>query len=722
MREQSVLWTRPSKQSSQPTPIAVAFVVIAALGVAIAGTWQVASGLIPPRMPDAIPVVALLGCVFVLSRHMWASQRREQVLHANVAQLNALLQTIEASASDAFIAADAAGAIVYISSNIERVCGLSASRIYAGASVAAIFGLETASLSAQLTNKELPCAECRVTDQSGRARTLAIRVRSLEVADGALLFLLRDNTNCTQVEADLQRERQFYEHIVSDSPLLIVAMSVDGAVEFANAAVTHVTGYQPEELIGRNWWRLLYSGDEYAQVETLLADEANFRVRDYQMTLTTKDRQKRVVAWNAANILDSRKRVTTIVGIGRDVTDHNQLEVNLRQAQKMEAIGRLAGGIAHDFNNLLTIILGNHDLLLDSLGEQPQVSEPLQELGQAATRAASLTHQLLTFSRQQPTTTQIADLNELVRGMASLLNRILGDDIKVRTRLDAENATVEIDAARFEQILLNLAINARDAMPAGGTLAISTSDAYFVDSFATPSTDIEPGAYVMLSIIDTGSGISPGVLEHIFEPFYTTKDVGKGTGMGLATVYGIVKHFNGHIHVESHINRGTTFHVYLPCASATDSEENEALRAASATLLPNSTILVVDDDSKVRSMASRILAAEDCRILQAESGAKAVSFVQSLGGSIDLLLTDVDMPELNGLNAASRLATEHPRLKVLFMTGHSPDRIVGHSVPEGRWAYIQKPFTKAPLVDAVKSLLNGVLLSGAPCAAAAVSD
>jgi PAS domain S-box-containing protein len=533
-----------------------------------------------------------------------------------------------------------------------------------------------------------------------------VNVHRVSIRGGTRLYVCRDVALRKQAEAELARERELCEHVVNNAPLLIVGLRPDGTTEFINAAVTRATGYQPDELIGRNWWRVMYPGHEYAQVERLLADEENFRVHDYEMTLTTKDGRERTIAWNAANMLDARKRLTTIVGLGRDVTDRKRLEDDLRQAHKMEAIGRLAGGIAHDFNNLLTIILGNRDLIDDLSKGEEAVQEPLAELGDAALRAATLTRQLLAFSRREASSPQVVDLNDLITDFAPLVKRLIGEDIQVTLELAPQAAPVEIDPSQFEQILLNLAVNARDAMPDGGRLAIVTANVQFADAYESPSAQVAPGSYVELKVADSGVGMTPGVREHIFEPFYTTKEVGQGSGMGLATVYGAVKQFNGSIVVESEPGQGTTFRIYLPQADESQALRSPDMLAASLQEAPwTATILVVEDNAALRHMACKLLAAEGYRVLAADSGEQALELAAAAERPIDLVLTDVVMPMMGGAEVAERLTALQGRVKVIFMSGYTEQRIGDANLGPGDWSFIQKPFTRRRLLNEVSAAL-----------------
>jgi hypothetical protein len=393
------------------------------------------------------------------------------------------------------------------------------------------------------------------------------------------------------------------------------------------------------------------------------------------------------------------------LAMAHDITKRKSVERQLLQAQKMEAVGRLAGGVAHDFNNLLTAILGSADLLLEDLSVDDQRRGDVQEIKQAAHRAAALTHQLLAFSRQQVLAPRILDLNTVVADVEKMIRRLIGEDIDVRTVLAPGLGAVQADPGQLEQVIMNLAVNARDAMPQGGKLTIETANAELDELYAQEHLPTDPGRYVMLAVSDTGIGMHEEVKAHVFEPFFTTKEKGKGTGLGLAMVYGIVKQSGGYIWVYSEPGRGTTFKIYLPRVAA--SPEPPAPKPhASPSLRGSETVLVAEDQEEVRKLTRRVLEARGYAVLAAANGSEALQLAEKHTGPIHLLVTDVIMPEMSGREVARLLAASRPEMKVLYLSGYADESIVHHGVLEPGIAFLQKPFTAEALGGKVREVLD----------------
>ncbi len=382
------------------------------------------------------------------------------------------------------------------------------------------------------------------------------------------------------------------------------------------------------------------------------------------------------------------------------------LEQQLFQSQKLENVGRLAGGVAHDFNNLLTVIRGYSELALLGMAEGDPVRGSLEEVLKASERAGNLTRQLLAFSRRQVMEMKIIDLKCLMKDLEKMLRRLIGEDIDLRLVLAPDLGRVKADPGQIEQVIVNLAVNARDAMPSGGVLTIEAANVELDEGCSCQHVDAKPGEYVLLCVSDTGTGMGPEVRERIFEPFFTTKEKGKGTGLGLSMAYGIVKQSNGHIWVYSEANKGTTFKIYLPLAK----EPAElAAHKKEATTIPGGreTILLVEDESSVRHLAARVLRDQGYTIHEASDGTEALHFMQGNGGeNIDLLLTDVIMPKLNGKELSEHLKNINPKLRVLFTSGYTDDVIAHHGVLEDGTDFIQKPYTSAALTTKVREVLS----------------
>jgi two-component system, cell cycle sensor histidine kinase and response regulator CckA len=393
--------------------------------------------------------------------------------------------------------------------------------------------------------------------------------------------------------------------------------------------------------------------------------------------------------------------------LARDVTERRRLEEQLRQAQKMEAVGRLAGGIAHDFNNLLTAILGTSQLLLRDLTPEATAREDVEEIRKAALRAADLTRQLLAYSRRQVLAPKVLDLNAIISNLDAMLRRLIGEDVHLVTELAPPLSPVRADPSQIEQVILNLVVNARDAMPAGGRLTIRTADLQLAGTEATTGQAPTPGSYVILEVADTGTGMTAEVKAHLFEPFFTTKEVGKGTGLGLATVYGVVKQSGGYIWVTSEVDRGTTVRIAIPAAQSA-ALPAEPPAPPRAPVRAGETILLVEDEEAVRRIAARTLTADGYRVLTAKDGPDALEVAAREAGTIHLLLTDVVMPGMTGRELAERVAATRPDARVLFMSGYTEDPAVRRIMTGDGHAYLQKPFEPDVLGRKVRAVLDGL--------------
>jgi two-component system cell cycle sensor histidine kinase/response regulator CckA len=421
--------------------------------------------------------------------------------------------------------------------------------------------------------------------------------------------------------------------------------------------------------------------------------------------ITRPDGSIRWIRDRAFPIRHAEGYIHRIVGTATDVTEQVHLQEQFLQAQKMESVGRLAGGIAHDFNNLLTVINGTADLVMANLDSIDPLRGELEQIRQAGDRAATLTGQLLALSRRQILQPEILNLSEVVDGLRGMLRRLIGEDIQLVFRLSAQLARVRVDPGQIEQVLLNLAVNAQDAMPDGGTLLIETHEVMLDAASAAAHPATMPGPHVMLAVSDTGIGMDEATRQRIFEPFFTTKDQGKGTGLGLSTVYGIVEQSNGTIWVYSEPGKGTTFKIYLPCLD--QAPQQAAARGETRTgTHGHETILLVEDEQAVRSLTKRILESAGYTVLQASCGSEALALLDQHRGPIDLLLTDVVMPGMNGRELATRIAGVRLRMKVLYTSGYTDDAILRHGVLDDTSRFISKPYTPVELTRRVRDVLD----------------
>jgi PAS domain S-box-containing protein len=489
-------------------------------------------------------------------------------------------------------------------------------------------------------------------------------------------------------------------HAMASTDEMISVTDLEHRMTFVNRAFLEGYGYSLEEVIGQTP-AMLRSPETSAAVgdEILRATQAGgWRG---ELLNRRKDGSDLFISLNTSLIRNDEGNVIGLLGVARDISERRSLEDQLRQSQKMDAVGQLAGGIAHDFNNLLTVIIGSTDLLLeDATG--PETAHELQQIRTAGASAASLTRQLLAFSRKQMLQPQVVDLNEVLTELGSLVRRLIGEDLRFVSRLAPGLDRVFVDRSQLEQVVLNLAVNARDAMTTGGTLTIETLNIAIDRTFTVSHRGAVAGPFVRLALSDTGVGMDEATMARVFEPFFTTKGPGKGTGLGLATVYGIVKQSGGYVFVESTPGIGTTFHVDLPRATGVPTP---VVESRVSTSRGDETVLLVEDETAVRVIARRILTAKGYRVLEARNGREAIEMARAYRGTIHLLLTDVVMPEMSGVDVANQIVIEHDETCVLFMSGY-PNQDVLKQPLNRRVGFVEKPFTPDRLLHQVRTLLG----------------
>ncbi len=507
---------------------------------------------------------------------------------------------------------------------------------------------------------------------------------------------------------ELRASEERYRALFEESRDAICIGTIDGQLLDVNPAAVKLFGYSnKQELLEKNIGRDLYWNSEDRRRTEALFREQGF-VEDHEVALKTRSGQRIRVQETASAIHDDDGEVIGFRGILRDVTDQRRLEHQLRQSQKMEAVGRLANGVAHDFNNLLTAINGYSELLLARMAADDPQRRGLEEIRKAGRRAADITRRLLTLSRHQNVSPRRLDLNRTVTDMEKLLKRVIGEDIELRSHLDFDLQPIHADLSQIEQIILNLVINARDAMPEGGQLIVETHSVHVPDERPPderPPRDLEPGGYAQLVFTDSGEGMSREVLEHAFEPFFTTKDRRHNTGLGLAIVYGIVKQGGGHVEVESSAGTGTSFRLYLPLFVE---GETEIVRDSGAVAMPrgNELVLLVEDESPVRELVKQILNLQGYRVAEAADAEAALAQCEELTAAPDVLLSDVIMPGMSGIELAEDLKKRYPDMEILFMSGYTDSHAEIRRLARQGAAFLPKPFTPQELSRKIRDVLD----------------
>ncbi|HTT67536.1 MAG TPA: PAS domain-containing protein [Gemmatimonadales bacterium] len=510
----------------------------------------------------------------------------------------------------------------------------------------------------------------------------------------------RDITERRRAEDLLRRSEAEFRSLVEHAPVGIYRSTRSGRFLTVNPALVRMLGYRwAEELLRLDMARDVYA--EPAERARLLAE----RSERAEVTWKRRDGSPITVELTFHGIPSPEGEEEQFEGVVVDVTGQRSLENQFRQAQRLEAVGRLAGGVAHDFNNVLTAITGYSDLVLEDLAPDDPKRADLEEIRTAAQRAAALTRQLLAFSRKQVLQSRVLDLNTVVQSLEKMLRRLIGEDVQLAFSPGAELWRVRADPGQIEQVILNLAVNSRDAMPSGGRLTIETANVELDAAYTREHAGATPGRYVLLAVSDTGTGMDAETRSHIFEPFFTTKEQGKGTGLGLATVYGIVKQSGGYVWVYSEPGRGATFKMYLPRVDA-PVEEQEPSGEGADVPGGGEAVLVAEDDPAVRAIVADVLSQKGYRVMRAPDGQSALGMAGAHAGRIDLLITDLVMPGMTGRELAEALAAVRPGVRVLYISGYTDDAVVRHGVLEEGLAYLQKPFTPRALARKVREMLD----------------
>jgi len=657
-------------------------------------------------------ITGLFGVVLLFDLYTVYQQLQIHRMRRRLTESEEIFRLISENAADMIAVVDAEGRRLYSSSSYQRVLGYSAEELRDSSAFSQIHPEDLARVQGAAEETRSTgrgnMLEYRMRHKNGSWRVIestASLIPSPKGSSEKLVIINRDVTDRRDAVEALRRSEASFRSVVEHAPFGICRVDREGKLLEANPALHRMLGYQePGVLLQTSLPKdLLLDPRDFLRLSEAVQTSEYFH--DIELTWRRLDGSHLTARCSGRRITESNQLEGYMELFTQDVTERMILERQLRMAGKMEAIGRLSGGIAHDFNNLLGVIIGYSKLMRQRVDPtQTALVEFAEEVEKAGQRAAALTRQLLAFSRQQILTPTVLDLNALVADMQKMLPRLLGEDVTVEIELGPDLGSVKADRSQLEQVVMNLAVNARDAMPTGGKIRVETANVELDELYARHHAGAKIGRHILLSVSDTGTGMSPETVTHIFEPFFTTKEMGKGTGLGLATVYGIVKQSGGYIWVESELGKGSTFKIFLPRLSEIPATApiSQPTSAASG----HETILLVEDAEPLRKLAFRFLENHGYRVFQAESGEEALTVAGGLLEPIHLVLTDVVMPGMNGRALTERLLPGHPEMKVLYMSGYADSFIAGHGVLERGTALIHKPFSEEALLAKVREVLD----------------
>ncbi|HYK40013.1 MAG TPA: PAS domain S-box protein [Candidatus Eremiobacteraceae bacterium] len=663
-------------------------------------TTQLGPGWKPVR-------VALLAIsILCYALRMGINEHRQT---ANAELVRRQMQAMDSSV-DGMAIVDGNGKYAYVNSEYARMCGHESAGAMLGkpwrdVADAGDTARSESEIRESLERRGKWFGELTLRDHGGKV--LPVEMAITAMSDGGVVCVCRDLTERVKAEKAQAAAESKYQMIVERVAAIsyIAELGMEGRWLYVSPQIENILGYTKEEWLSdsRNWVRFVHPDDHAAvrdaedSCEKGLAFQAEYRVMK-------KDGR---VVWvsDSAVVIEGPEGRPVMEGIIVDITERKQLEGQLQQSRRMEAVGRLAGGIAHDFNNLLTIIKGYTELAVQRKDLPTPVRADIEHIDDASERAAGLVRQLLAFSRKQVLQPKNLDLNAIVLGLEKLLRRLIGEDIEMKTIVSAGLGTIKADPAQVEQVLMNLVVNARDAMPQGGRMIVETSNVDLDKTYASEHVSVKPGRYVMLAVSDSGTGMSPETIAHIFEPFFTTKGGTKGTGLGLATVYGIVKQSGGYIWVYSEPEKGSTFKVYFPRVDEQAEKDSHKRRDEKAER-GSETVLLVEDDDAVRELAEVILKAQGYTVICADGPKQAQEIAEKRADEIDLVLTDVIMPMMSGRELVKKLTARNSKMRVLYMSGYTDNVIAQGGVLEEGLAFLQKPFTPRALRQKVREVLD----------------
>jgi PAS domain S-box-containing protein len=615
---------------------------------------------------------------------------------------------LEASGEVIFMT-DSRGVINYVNPEFERVYGYAAAEVVGVHTPRVLKSGETpsdeyAAFWRHLSNHTVVRREFVNRTKTGKTVHVESSANPI-IADGACVGFLavqRDITQRRAIETALRESEARYRTLADAAHDSIFIVNRDAEIEYANTATLERFGKRSEEALGRTLYDVFPAATATEMWRGLVQVFETGERHQFETRFDTPRGDLWLETW-VVPMPGGGAGPVAVMGVSRDISERKRLEQQFVQAQKMEAIGRLAGGIAHDFNNLLTAIMGYSELLVPRVRQDASLAADVEEIRKAGERASRLTRQLLAFSRQQVLEPRILDLNVVVNDLKNMLDRLIGEDVHIEVVTEPDLECVKADPGQVEQLILNLVVNARDAMPQGGRLRLTTASATLDEAAARRHDGAAPGRYISIAIADSGCGMSKEVLAHVFEPFFTTKPAGKGTGLGLATVFGVVKQSGGFLTVESAPGAGTTITAHLPVAAENRAPAQSTPRRETEN--GHETILLVEDEPGIRRLMQRVLEDRGYRVLAADSALHAMALAESSSGDIDLLLSDVIMPDTSGPELAQRIVRFRPAIRVLYVSGF-PNRLgLGRGAVSSRAAFLAKPFAPHALALKVRECL-----------------
>lgn len=693
------LWPRPDIRSSISVPMEVANKLVGVINL------NVTSRLRPFTLGQLKALTILAGTA--------AAALESASLHAQVRTAEANYRSIFENAVEGIFQSTAPGRFITVNPSMARILGYESPQELLGTITDNARQLYVDPESAARVTETLEQAdilrdyEFEAYRKDGSHIWVSLNIRVVRNDNGVEIYhegSIEDITERKRVEGALRESGARYRDLVENAHDIIYEHDLDGNYTSTNKAGEQITGYTREETLKLNLTQTVAPEHLEKSREMIRRKLAGETVTAYELENIAKDGRRIALEVNSSLVFHNGVPVG-VQGIARDVTERKRLEEQLRQSQRLEAIGQLAGGVAHDFNNLLTVISGYSDLLLRRLPADGPLKSHVTEIKKAGERAAGLTRQLLAFSRKQILQPKVLDLNTVVSDLDKMLRRLIGEDVDLLTKTEAGLGQVKADPGQIEQVVVNLVVNARDAMEHGGKVTIEMSNVTLTGAYAFQHEQCTPGEYVMLAVSDTGSGIDPAIRGRIFEPFFSTKGAGKGTGLGLSTVYGIVRQSGGNIYVYSEVGKGTAFKIYLPRVDQNSDDVATRGRAAPA-VGGHETILLVEDEAQVRQIAQQILESLGYHVLTAENGEQALTIAADYAEDIHLMITDVVMPQMGGRELVERLTVLRPNLRVIYMSGYTDDAIVRHGLMDERLEFIQKPFTPDALARKIRTALE----------------